>query len=70
LVEAIEAITITDTNAETHVIRLKPDARQLAFGLLGPAPESPDYQRFHENDPPTAAEAEPAKPSRRRGKSR
>lgn len=48
------AAELLDYDAETKTAMLKPDARKLCFGLLGPAPEQEDW--FYRNPDGTPSE--------------
>jgi hypothetical protein len=72
-------VELTTKDEKTGLTVLKPDVRKLCRGLLGPAPEDDDYERYYavnertpppEHQPP-APEVEPeAKPVKNRGRAR
>jgi hypothetical protein len=73
-------VELTTKDEATGLTVLKPDVRKLCKGLLGPAPEDDEYQRYWsvnkrtpppEHQPPAPeVEAEAPKPVKKRGRAR
>lgn len=73
-------VELTKKDEATGLTVLKPEVRKLCRGLLGPAPEDDDYQRYWdvnkrtpppEHQPPEPeVEAEAPKPVKKRGRAR
>jgi hypothetical protein len=73
-------VELTTKDEKSGLTVLKPDVRKLCRGLLGPAPEDDDYQRYWsvnkrtpppEHQPPAPeVDAEAPKPAKKRGRAR
>ena len=72
-------VELTQKDEATGLTVLKPDVRKLCRGLLGPAPENDDYDRYWsvnkrtpppEHQPPAPEVEAEAKPVKKRGRAR